>query len=188
MVILIGGVGQTGKTYMAQQLLEKYKYPYLSIDHLKMGLYRANIGCGFSPCDDDELIGKKLWGILKGIIMTNIENNQNIIIEGCYLFPQLINELESEYQKNIISYYLGFSKEYIIKCFQSEILRNRNIIETRGYESDFSLDDYIFQNEKQKEQCKKYNAKYFEIHENYQRETDEIYEWIDSLLSVSQDS
>ena len=35
MVILIAGSSHTGKTLLAQRLLEKYKYPYLSIDHLK---------------------------------------------------------------------------------------------------------------------------------------------------------
>jgi dephospho-CoA kinase len=41
MVILIGGVSCTGKTVMAQKLLEKYKIPYLSIDNVKMGLIRG---------------------------------------------------------------------------------------------------------------------------------------------------
>jgi adenylate kinase family enzyme len=43
MVILVGGVSCTGKTVMAQKLLEKYKIPYLSIDHIKMGLIRGSI-------------------------------------------------------------------------------------------------------------------------------------------------
>jgi len=73
MIILIGGVGYAGKTFMAQKLLEKYNYPYLSIDHLKMGLYRAEIECGFTPTDSTELISEKIWPILKGIIMTCIE-------------------------------------------------------------------------------------------------------------------
>lgn len=41
MVILITGASHTGKTQLVQKLLEKYKYPYLSIDHLKMGLIRS---------------------------------------------------------------------------------------------------------------------------------------------------
>ena len=41
MIILITGASHTGKTQLAQKLLEKYKYPYLSIDHLKMGLIRS---------------------------------------------------------------------------------------------------------------------------------------------------
>ena len=41
MIVLIAGASHTGKTLLAQRLLEKYKYPYLSIDHLKMGLIRS---------------------------------------------------------------------------------------------------------------------------------------------------
>lgn len=59
MIITISGNGYMGKTFMAQQLLETYKIPYLSIDHLKMGIYRGNINCGFTPLDSTELIGEK---------------------------------------------------------------------------------------------------------------------------------
>ena len=44
MVILITGASHVGKTLLAQKMLEKYKYPSLSIDHLKMGLIR----CGYT--------------------------------------------------------------------------------------------------------------------------------------------
>lgn len=60
MIILISAVGSTGKTLMAQKLLEKYHIPYLSIDHLKMGLYRGDKHCGFTPLDNTEIIGDKL--------------------------------------------------------------------------------------------------------------------------------
>lgn len=43
MIILIGGASHTGKTNLAQKLLEKYQFPYLSIDHLKMGLIRSGL-------------------------------------------------------------------------------------------------------------------------------------------------
>ena len=41
MIILITGASHTGKTLLAQRLLERFKFPYLSIDHLKMGLIRS---------------------------------------------------------------------------------------------------------------------------------------------------
>ena len=37
MIILITGASHTGKTLLAQRMLVKYKYPYISIDHIKMG-------------------------------------------------------------------------------------------------------------------------------------------------------
>lgn len=70
MVILIAGTSHTGKTLLAQKLLEKYKYPYLSIDHLKMGLIRSK-NTNLTVEDDYELT-KYLWDILKEIIKTNI--------------------------------------------------------------------------------------------------------------------
>ena len=52
MIILIAGDTHTGKTILAQKLLEKYKYPYLSIDHLKMGLIRSG-QCKLSADSND---------------------------------------------------------------------------------------------------------------------------------------
>jgi len=179
MIILIGGVGYAGKTFTAQKLLEKYKYPYLSIDHLKMGLYLADIGCGFTPHDSVEHISEIMWPILKGIITTNIENKQNLIIEGGYLLPQKVKELESKYPEDIIPFYLGFSNSYINKNFHSKILENRCAIEERGYNNSSTLEEYILENIKQKNNCKEHDTKYFEIDGNYDDEMDKVYAWIE---------
>ncbi|EMZ39877.1 hypothetical protein [Helicobacter bilis] len=40
MIILIGGESHTGKTLLAQRLLEIYHYPYMSLDHLKTGFIK----------------------------------------------------------------------------------------------------------------------------------------------------
>ena len=41
MILLIAGASHAGKTLLAQKLLERYGYPYISLDHLKMGLIRS---------------------------------------------------------------------------------------------------------------------------------------------------
>ena len=51
MIILITGASHSGKTLLAQRMLEKIKYPYLSIDHLKMGLIRSG-GTPLTPLED----------------------------------------------------------------------------------------------------------------------------------------
>ena len=81
MIVIITGASHTGKTVLAQRMLEKYKYPYVSIDHLKMGLIRSGY-TDFTPKDDDELVGY-LWPIVREMIKTVIENRQNLIVEGC---------------------------------------------------------------------------------------------------------
>ena len=61
MIILIMGASHTGKTVLAQKLLEEYKYPYFSIDLLKMGLIRSG-STDLTPEDDEELM-TYLWPI-----------------------------------------------------------------------------------------------------------------------------
>ena len=84
MIVLITGASHTGKTAFAQRLLEKYKYPYLSIDHLKMGLIRSG-HTALTPVSDDEALTAYLWPILREMIKTAIENRQDLIVEGCYI-------------------------------------------------------------------------------------------------------
>ena len=187
MIILIGGVGYAGKTFMAQNLLEKYKMPYLSIDHLKMGIYRSDPNCGFTPTSDEEtggfdLIANKLWGILKGIIMTNIENKQNLIIEGAYFLPEKIKELQrdEEYAPYIISFYMGFSEEYIKNNFYSKVLKYDSVIEQRDEPDDKdTVELYIRENAQMKKMCEDGGAKYFEIDGEYEEEIRKVYDWID---------
>ena len=83
MILLIAGASHTGKTLLAQRLLEKYHYPYLSIDHLKTGLIRSG-NTELTPMDDDKLT-PYLWPIVREMIKTAIENKQNLIVEGCYI-------------------------------------------------------------------------------------------------------
>ena len=99
MVILITGASHVGKTLLAQKMLEKYKYPYLSIDHLKMGLIR----CGYTdltPEDDDELTDY-LWPIVREIVKTAIENDQNLIVEGCYIPAEWRRDIDQRYLEHI---------------------------------------------------------------------------------------
>ena len=113
MIIIITGASHTGKTLLAQNLLERYKFPYLSIDHIKMGLIRSgNINLN---AEDDEQLTPYLWGIVREIIKTAIENKQNLIVEGCYVPFDWERDFDSKYLENIKYYCLIMSKEYIEK-------------------------------------------------------------------------
>ena len=76
MIVLITGASHTGKTLVSQKLLEKYNFPYLSIDHLKMGLIRSG-NTKLTAMDDFELT-EYLWPIVREMIKTAIENNQSL--------------------------------------------------------------------------------------------------------------
>ena len=128
MIILITGASHTGKTALAQKLLEKYKYPYLSIDHLKMGLIRSG-NTELTPMDDTELV-EYLRPIVREMIKTAIENNQNLIVEGCYIPFDWQKDFDSEYLESIKYYCLIMSEEYIRNHF-ADIKKYANVIENR---------------------------------------------------------
>ena len=129
MIILITGASHTGKTALAQKLLEKYQYPYLSIDHLKMGLIRSG-NTKLTPMSDDRALTAYLWPIVREIIKTAVENKQNVIVEGCYIPFDWQEDFTSEYLENIKYYCLIMSEGYIRKHF-ADIKRYANIIEQR---------------------------------------------------------
>ena len=128
MIILITGASHVGKTILAQRMLEKNKYPYFSIDHLKMGLIRSGI-TDLTPEDDNELT-EYLWPIVREIIKTAIENEQNLIVEGCYIPFDWRNSFDEQYLQSIRFICLAMSDEYIDSHFE-EIKSHGSDIETR---------------------------------------------------------
>lgn len=163
MIIIISGASHTGKTLLAQKLLEKYKYPYLSIDHLKMGLIRSG-NTSLTPEDDDKLT-EFLWPIVSEMIKTAIENNQNMIVEGCYIPHDWKKSFSDEYLEHIRYICLVMSEEYIRKHF-TDIKAHGNDIENRLYD-DIDIDDLIRDNEANLEGCKANDDRYLLIDETY---------------------
>lgn len=139
MVILIAGGSHTGKTLLAQRLLERHHYPYLSIDHLKMGLIRSG-QTALTPEDDRELTDY-LWPIVREMVKTAIENRQNLIVEGCYIPFNWKESFSESYLAEIRYLCLVMSERYIREHF-GEILSHANDIEQR-------LDDGIEQQQMQ---------------------------------------
>lgn len=117
MIYLITGATHTGKTCLAQRLMEQRNIPYLSMDLLKMGLIRSGQTC-LTPEDDRELVDY-LWSITKEIIKTAIENRQNLIVEGCYIPFDWEKDLSSEYRKEVRYMALIMSEDYIRKNFDA---------------------------------------------------------------------
>ena len=111
MIVLIAGASHVGKTLLAQRMLEKYGYPYFSIDHLKMGLIRSG-NTDLTPKDDDALT-EYLWPIVLEMVKTAIENRQNLIVEGCYIPPDWRKDFSEEYLRAIEFVCLAMSDAYI---------------------------------------------------------------------------
>ena len=166
MIILITGASHTGKTHLAQKLLEKYKYPYLSIDHLKMGLIRSG-KTELTPLSDDADLTSYLWPIVREMIKTAIENKQNLIIEGCYIPSNWAKDFTAEYLKKIKYYCLIMSENYIKNHFD-DIKKYANVIENRLDDTDFTKESAINDNAQVLALAKKHNVNYIFIDDKYE--------------------
>lgn len=165
MIILITGASHTGKTNLAQRLLEKYKFPYLSIDHLKMGLIRSG-NTELTPMSAESELTDYLWPIVSGIIKTAIENKQNLIVEGCYIPFDWEKYFKKEYLDNIKYYCLVMSEHYIRSHFD-DIKKYANIVEDR-LEDKCSIASILQDNARILEFCQKNKVNYVLIDEEYQ--------------------
>ena len=166
MIILITGASHTGKTALAQRLLEKHKYPYLSIDHLKMGLIRSK-NTDLTPLSDDEALTHYLWPIVREIIKTAIENNQNLIVEGCYIPFDWTKDFGEEYIESIKYYCLVMSDGYIRNHF-GDIKAYASTIEKRLDDSDFTIESAIKENKKYLSLAQKHRVNYILIDNKYE--------------------
>ena len=167
MIYLIAGATHTGKTAYAQKLLEKYQYPYLSIDHLKMGLIRSG-QTELTPMDDDKLTDY-LWPIVREMVKTAIENKQNLIVEGCYIPFDWQKDFEKAYLENIRYVCLVMSRRYIENHF-ADIQSYASVIENRMDDSQLSKEALIAENEYNLAQCTAHNLPYILINEEYEVE------------------
>lgn len=169
MIILITGASHTGKTALAQRLLERYKFPYLSIDHLKMGLIRSG-NTELTPLSDDEDLTEYLWKIVREMIKTAVENKQNLIVEGCYIPFDWQKDFTSEYLENIRYICLVMSEKYIRNHF-ADIKGYANVIENR-LDDDCTLESVLEDNEKVLELAQKYRQNYVLIDDEYRVDFD----------------
>ena len=167
MILLIGGASHTGKTLLAQKLLRKYQYPYLSIDHLKMGLIRSG-HTDLTPEDDDKLTDY-LWPVVREMVKTAIENKQNLIVEGCYIPFDWQKDFAPDYLAQIRYVCLIMSREYIETHFD-DIRKYACAIEDRMDDSYLTKELVIRDNAYHLEQCKAHNCAYILIERDYEKE------------------
>ena len=165
MIILITGASHTGKTALAQKLLEKYKYPYLSIDHLKMGLIRTG-NTKLTPESKDDDLTEYLWPIIREMIKTAIENGQNLIVEGCYIPFDWEKSFEDAYLRQIRYRCLVMSEAYIRSHF-GDIRKYASTIEERLDDSDCTMELLLRDNAETLAMCRARRLDYILIDDAY---------------------
>lgn len=156
MVLLIAGASHTGKTLLAQRLLERYRCPYLSIDHLKMGLIRSG----------RTALTAELWPILREMVKTAVENGQNLMVEGCYIPFDWKSSFEAQYLAHIRYVCLIMTERYIESHF-GEIKTHADDVEHRLDDSGCTKEGLIADNTANLAQCRAHGCDYILIDGDY---------------------
>ena len=170
MIILIAGASHAGKTALAQRLLERYHYPYLSIDHLKMGLIRSG-QTKLTPMSETGELTAYLWPIVREMIKTAVENKQNLIVEGCYIPFDWAKDFEPDYLQHIRYVCLVLSEEYI-KAHFDDIKRYASVIEARLDDGYCTVETLLQDNAEVLAQVKAHGLPYVYIEDEYRIEPD----------------
>lgn len=168
MIVLLTGASHTGKTALAQKLLERYHIPYLSLDHLKMGLIRSG-NTALTPMSDDAALTDYLWPIAAEMIKTAIENGQSLIVEGCYIPFNWADSFAPEYRAQIRHYCLVMSEDYV-KTHFAAIQAYANVVEHRLDDSGCTQESVLRDNARMLALCRQYGANYILIDGEYQVE------------------
>lgn len=166
MIILITGTSHVGKTALAQRLLERYGYPYLSIDHLKMGLIRSG-NTDLTPMSEESALTAYLWQIVREMIKTAIENEQNLIVEGCYIPFDWQDDFDAAYLAQIRYYCLVMSEHYICTHFD-DIKRYASVIERRLDDGDCTMQSVLYDNAEVLKKAKQHGVNYVLIDNSYE--------------------
>ena len=100
-----------------------------------MGLIR----CGMTDLtpEDDEALTDYLWPIVREIIKTAIENQQNLIVEGCYISFDWRKDFDEQYLQSIRFVCLAMTDSFI-DAHTDDIKNHASDIETRLYDVDFT--------------------------------------------------
>lgn len=169
MIFLIAGASHTGKTLLAQKLIEQYHYPCLSIDLLKMGLIRSG-NTALTPEDDRELEGY-LWPIVREMIKTALENGQDLIVEGGYIPFSWKADFDPQALSEIRFCCLVMSSSYLRRHFW-DVKRYASVAERRGDDSWCTLEFLLEDNARCLRLCRQYHHPCLLIDDRYQVEPD----------------
>ena len=167
LITLIAGTSHTGKTALAQRLLEKHGWPYLSLDHLKMGLIRS--GYTHLTVEDDDELTALMWPIVREMIKTAIEDEQHMVIEGCYLPFDWRKDFGEEYLPHIRFMCLVMTERYLRQRFD-DVRRFGSVVENRGEDEGLDLEELIRDNAANLIKCREHGCEVILIDGEYKVE------------------
>lgn len=171
MLYIISGSSRSGKTMIAEKIMEQCKIPYLSIDWLVMGFTNGIPEYGIHDKLWPNEIAEKIWSFLKAFCENLIWSGTDYVIEGEAVLPELINGLLKKYPDSVKVCYVGYTEVNIndkvkdIYDYSSE--KNDWLTNESNEYVQNHISNMIEYSKGIKKACENYNIRYFDTSENF---------------------
>ncbi len=182
MIYFLSGASRSGKTIIAKEILSETALSYLSLDWMMMNYSNAYENNDKHHNIWPNEIAEKVWPSLKGMIDGMIFDNEDYVIEGEAMSPELMAELISQYPGQIKVAFIGFT--------EIDIQKKVALIKATAKDDDDWLvsesDEYIKDHVKNmiryskmiKRACKKHQLPYFDTSENFEHTSYEVKQFL----------
>ena len=178
MLYVLGGASRSGKSIISRRFVSEKQIPFFCIDFLITSLQEVpslDIKQG-QPFIDK---AKKLWPLIKPLLVHLIKEEPNYLIEGDGILPSQVAELCKDYPNDIRVSFVGFSEIDPQDKF-------KQIKEFGGNEDDWtkrisdkelmlSIKEMIKFSKYLKSECSKYNIPYFDSSNDFSEYLESVF-------------
>lgn len=169
---LLGGVPRSGKSYVADYLLQKYQIPGITTDLLREAFSIGLPEFGIRSYDwnqSDKERSHILWPYFKGLILAREYYSERLLIEGTNFLPKLLTEVKDIPYLRVC--FLGYPnidpKEKLDFIRKHEADGNDWTNELSDEKLMNLVKHYLELSKELEQECKKYNFKFFDISSSF---------------------
>ena len=175
--VIIAGASRCGKTTLSLKL-RKLGLVHYKMDSIKRGIDN-NFWNGYK--DDWRKVSPHMAKLINTMIKDNktdiVNNKEYYLIDTCHLYPTDIIKYDI---KNTIIVFIGYSEVNIDKKLKQIRKYDKNVWsnDIDDNEMKYGISLGVEYSKITKEECKKYNIKYFDVSKNFKKVLKEVYDYI----------
>ena len=168
MLYIITGIAKAGKSYLANEIKERYQISSFSTDYIMMMLSRANKNLNIDVDASDITVSKQLEPYIYFLVKTMIENDETYLFEGVHFTAEFSRKLLDEFKDDLKIIYIGYkditTKQKVdeLNKFQ-ESMNNPWIFNHLNQPIEEIVEYLIEESSKLFNDCNKYNLTYIDI-------------------------
>lgn len=167
---------------MARRLLEHKRINYVSIDWLMMGFNTGIPEYGIHHLLFPDDIARRIWPFLKGMIESMIYVEEDCVIEGEAVLPELVIELTRKFPDTVKVCFLGYKNARVAEKVAEIKKYSSGDNDWLTNESDAYIIDHtenmIEHSKMIQNSCVKYGFRYFDTSNQFEEKLEEAAEYL----------